>query len=362
MIDARSLPAVTHEFDVEGEFQSAKPYGSGHIHDTYCVTFDDGSRAKRIILQRINTTIFTNPIAVMENIERVTAHLRLQLHGRTDADRRVLRLVPLRDGRNWHVDAEGRYWRAYWFIERARTYDAVSSPRQALEAAKAFGEFQRLLADLPEPRLHESIPEFHNTSKRFAAFEHTVAEDAAGRGAEAREETEFALSRKAVATALANAGLPERATHNDTKLNNVLLDDETGQGICVIDLDTVMPGLAAYDFGDMVRTMTCPAAEDERDLSRVSMDFELFEAVLRGYLEGAGSFLTEQERDSLMIGAKVIIFEQGIRFLTDFLAGDTYYKVSRQDQNLDRCRTQFKLLQSIEEQENAMTRLMRALT
>ncbi len=218
------------------------------------------------------------------------------------------------------------YWRAYRFIEGARTYDAVSSPQQALEAAKAFGEFQRLLADLPGPRLHESIPDFHNTAKRFAAFERAVAEDAAGRVAEARTEIAFALSRRAIATALVNAELPERVTHNDTKLNNVLLDDETGEGICVIDLDTVMPGLAAYDFGDMVRTMTCPAAEDERDLSRVTMDFELFEAVLRGYLEGAGSFLTEQERESLIIGAKVIVFEQGIRFLADYLAGDTYYK------------------------------------
>ena len=159
-----------------------------------------------------------------------------------------------------------------------------------------------------------------------------------------------------------NAELPERVTHNDTKLNNVLLDDETGEGICVIDLDTVMPGLAAYDFGDMVRTMTCPAAEDERDLSRVTMDFELFEAVLRGYLEGAAGFLTEQERDSLITGAKVIIFEQGIRFLTDFLAGDTYYKVSRPGQNLDRCRTQFKLLESIEQQEDAMDAPLEVLT
>ena len=361
MIDEESLPAIARAFEVVGEFQSAKPYGSGHIHDTYSVTFDAGRCATRIILQRINTAIFTNPIAVMENIERVTGYLQLQLDGKVDADRRVLRLVPLRDGRSWYVDAEGRYWRAYRFIEGARTYDAVSSPRQALEAAKAFGEFQRLLADLPEPRLHESIPEFHNTGKRFARFERVVAEDAAGRGAEAREEIEFVLSRSAVATVLANAGLPERPTHNDTKLNNVLLDDETGQGICVIDLDTVMPGLAAYDFGDMVRTMTCAAAEDEPDLSRVWVDFELFEAVLRGYLEGAGPFLTERERDSLMSGAKGIIFEQGIRFLTDFLSGDTYYKVSRPDQNLDRCRTQFKLLKSIEEQEDAMMRLFRAL-
>lgn len=361
MNDGQSLVAVARAFEVGGEFRNATPYGSGHIHDTYCVSLEVGRRLERIILQRINTAIFTNPIAVMENIERVTGHLRLQVAGEDDAGRRVLRLVPTRDGRSWQVDVEGRYWRAYHFIEGARTYDAVSSPRQALEAAKAFGEFQRLLADLPGPRLHESIPGFHSTVKRFAVLERAIAADPGGRSAEARDEIVFALSRRPIAAAFLNADLPERVTHNDTKLNNVLLDDETGGGICVIDLDTVMPGLAAYDFGDMVRTMTCPAAEDERDLSRVTMDFELFEAVLRGYLEGAGSYLTECERESLIIGGKLIVFEQGIRFLTDYLAGDTYYKVSRLGQNLDRCRTQFRLLESIEQQEDAMIRLMRAL-
>ncbi|MGA9585116.1 MAG: aminoglycoside phosphotransferase family protein, partial [Terracidiphilus sp.] len=189
-----------------------------------------------------------------------------------------------------------------------------------------------------------------------------VAEDVAGRCAEARSEIAFALSRKAMATALVSAELPQRVTHNDTKLNNVLMDDETGRGICVIDLDTVMPGLVAYDFGDMVRTMTCAAGEDERNLSRVAMDFGLFDAVMRGYLEGAKGFLTTGERDSLIAGAKVIAFEQGIRFLSDHLAGDTYYKVSRAGQNLDRCRTQFKLLDSIEQQQEAMLRLLRLLT
>lgn len=361
MIDLLSLVAVTRMFEVQGGFRSANPYGSGHIHDTYCVTLDDGDREERIILQRINTVIFANPIAVMENIGRVTAHLRSQFAGRADADRRVLRLVPARSGAAWHVDAAGGYWRAYSFIECANSFDAVGSSRQAFEAACAFGEFQRRLADLPGPRLHESIAGFHDTAQRFAAFEHAVGADAAGRRATAREEIRFAMERKALATVLLDAGLPERVTHNDTKLNNVLLDQETGEGICVIDLDTVMPGLAAYDFGDMVRTMTCPAAEDERDLSRVAVDFELFDAVLRGYLDGAGSFLTAAERTSLIAGAKVIVFEQGIRFLADHLAGDTYYKVNRPQQNLDRCRTQFKLLNSINQQEGEITQLLRAL-
>lgn len=355
------LASVAQSFRVEGEFGSAERYGSGHIHDTYRAEFDDQGRRMHVLLQRINTTIFTNPISVIQNIRRVTEHVRSRLGAREDADRRVLRLIPARDGRSWHVDDEERYWRAYRFIEGARTYDEVSSARQAFEAAKAFCGFQRLLSDLPGERLAESIPHFHDTPKRFADFNWARDEDLAKRSREAREEIAFAISRRHVAGLLANAGLPERVTHNDTKLNNVMLDDATGEGICVIDLDTVMPGLVAYDFGDMVRTMTCTVAEDERDLSRVRMDFRLFEAVLRGYLEGAGDFLSEGERESLPAGAKVIVFEQGIRFLTDFLAGDRYYKVTRPEQNLDRCRTQFKLLESIEQQEGEMNRLLREL-
>jgi len=361
MIDVQRLAAVVRAFEVEGEFESAKPYGSGHIHDTFCVTFDHGSRSERIILQRINTAIFTNPIAVMQNIERVTDHLRSKLDDAPDAGRRVLQLIRTREGASWHVDEGGCYWRAYRFIEGARAFDSVSSARQAFDAAKAFGQFQRLLGDMRGPRLHESIPDFHNTPKRFAAFERAVNADAAGRCAEAGSEIELAMSQSSIARALVDAWLPERVTHNDTKLNNVLLDDETGEGICVIDLDTVMPGLAAYDFGDMVRTMTCAVAEDETDLSQVSMQFPLFEAVLRGYLEGAKKFLTAAERESLIAGAKVIVFEQGIRFLADFLCGDVYYKASRLGQNLGRCRTQFKLLESIEQQEGAMMGLLRAL-
>ena len=361
MIDEQSVAAAARAFKLDGEFRSAKAYGSGHIHDTYCATFDDGEREERIILQCINTAIFTDPVAVMENIERVTGHLRSRLTREADVGRRALQLIRARAGTCWHVDGEGRYWRGYRFIEGAQTYDAVNSPAQAFEAAKAFGEFQRLLANLPGSRLHESIADFHNTRKRFEALERAVGDDVAKRCAEAREEIAFAMSRRAIATALLSAELPERVTHNDTKLNNVLLDDETGEGICVIDLDTVMPGFAAYDFGDMVRTMTCPAAEDERDLSRVAMDFELFEAVLRGYLEGTGNFLTARERESLIAGAKVIVFEQGIRFLSDHLAGDAYYKVGRPGQNLDRCRTQFKLLESIERQQDEMLLLLQSL-
>ncbi|HEY1578070.1 MAG TPA: aminoglycoside phosphotransferase family protein [Terracidiphilus sp.] len=359
MIEEQTVAAVVSTFEVNGEFQSAERYGSGHIHDTFRVRF--GRTSAEWVLQRINTKVFRNPVAVMENIERVTTHVRSRLHGAEDADRRVLQLVRARDGKAWHVDAGERYWRAYRFIEGARTFDEVRSEQQAFEAAKAFGEFQRMLADLPAPKLAHSIPDFHNTPKRFVDFQRAVGEDVAGRLHEAQHEVAFAISRRTIAGELDGKGLPERVTHNDTKLNNVMLDERSGEGICVIDLDTVMPGFVPHDFGDMVRTMTCPAAEDERDLSLVGMEFRLFEAVSRGYLAGAGEVLTADERGSLIAGARVIVFEQGLRFLTDHLAGDTYYKVSRPGQNLDRSRTQFRLLESIEAQQSDMERLLRSV-
>lgn len=361
MIGDDRLAAVVSSFAIAGELESAEPYGSGHIHDTYSVRFGNDRGGGHLLLQRINTGIFKNPIAVMENIERVTKHVRWRLRGVRDAERRVLQLVNACDGKPWHVDAEENYWRAYSFIEGAQTFDEVSSARQAFEAAKAFGGFQRMLADLPGERLAEGIPDFHNTPKRFADLGWAVDQDVAGRCDEAKPEIAFAISRRAIAGILADAGLPERVTHNDTKLNNVLMDERSGEGICVIDLDTVMPGIVAHDFGDMVRTMTCQIAEDERDLSRVEMKFSLFESVLRGYLEGAGDFLSDLERESLVTGAKVIVYEQGIRFLTDFLNGDKYYKVSRPGQNLDRGRTQFRLLDSIEQQESEMEGFLRRL-
>ncbi len=273
----------------------------------------------------------------------------------------MLALVPTRAGGVFHIDADGGYWRAYHFIDGAKTYDAVQAPDQAFQAARAFGEFQKLLADLPTPRLHDTIPDFHHTPKRFAALEHAIEADVAGRAATTSSEIEFALARQSMCGVLLDAGLPERVTHNDTKINNVMLDDITGEGICVIDLDTVMPGLALYDFGDMVRTGTSPAPEDERDLSKVHLQFSFFEALARGYLSSAGGFLTREEKHYLAFSGKLITFEIGLRFLTDYLAGDTYFKVHREGHNLDRCRTQFKLLASMEQQEEQMVRLVDSL-
>ena len=339
-----NVSAAARSLEIDGEFIEAHPYGSGHINDTYRLFFKNGGAPFCNILQRINHNIFKNPEALMQNVERVTAHLATIVADEPDWRRRALRLIPARDGRGWHVDAAGNHWRAYRFIERARTYDAVESTEQAFQAGRAFGRFQQQLAGLPAPRLHDTIPDFHHTPKRFTALEQAIAADTAGRAALAKAEIDFALAHKPMASVLPDAKLPERVTHNDTKFNNVMLDDVTGEGICVIDLDTVMPGLAPYDFGDMVRTTTSPAMEDERDLRKVTMQF-----------------LTREEKALLAFSGKLITFEIGTRFLTDYLAGDTYFKVHREGHNLDRCRTQFKLVESIEEQEERMNRLVESL-
>ena len=353
--------AVARNFQIDGECVEAPPFGSGHINDTFRVTFQNGSDTFFHILQRINRDIFRNPDALMENIQRVTAHLSAQVTNVPDRDRRVSRLIPARDGKAWHVDEDGDYWRAYFYISGARTYDAVENTDQAFQAARAFGRFQEMLANLPLPRLHDTIPDFHNTPKRFEALLAAISSDSANRAILVQPEIEFALAHEPIVSILLGANLPERVTHNDTKLNNVLLDEVTGEGICVVDLDTVMPGLTPYDFGDMVRTTTSPTAEDELDLSKVSMHFPMFEALVRGYLSSAGEFLTKEERKLLAFSGKLISFEIGIRFLTDYLSGDTYFRIHRQGHNLDRCRTQFKLVESIERQKDAMERLVESL-
>jgi Ser/Thr protein kinase RdoA (MazF antagonist) len=363
--DVRS---IGRHFQIYGEFVSAQPYGSGHINDTYATTYDQGGTSIRYVLQRINHAIFKNPVGLMENIKRTTHHLREKLlaAGSTQITRETLTVIPARDGLPYHRDPEGNYWRMYIFIEGARTYDLIETPEQACEAAKAFGQFQKLLSDLPPPRLTETIPDFHNTPKRFEALEKAIEADAKNRATSAKAEIEFAQKLKPITTKLLElnqAGeIPERITHNDTKLNNVMLDDVTGKGICVIDLDTVMPGLALYDIGDMIRTATNSAKEDERDLSKVKMRMPIFEALVRGYLESAGEFLTKAEKKYLAFSGKLITFEIGIRFLTDYLSGDTYFKIHREGQNLDRCRTQFKLAQSIADQEEAMNKMINELT
>ena len=362
VIEKPAVDAVVRQFQLPGECVSAVPFGNGHINDTYRVVCLEGGREHRAILQRINTQIFRNPDALMSNIERVTSHLAAQVAHLPDADRRVTRLIPTKeDGAGWLRDAEGGCWRAYRFIDGATSIDNVTSTHQAFQAARAFGQFQSHLATLPEPRLFDTIPDFHNTPKRFAALEAAIRADVAHRAQSVQAEIDFALARKPIASVLLDAGLPERVTHNDTKLNNALLDDNTGEGICIVDLDTVMPGLALYDFGDMIRTTTNPASEDERDLSQVAMLFPMFEALVRGYLETAGGFLTQEETAQLAFSGQLITYEIAIRFLTDHLNGDTYFKIHRPNHNLDRTRSQFRLLELLEQNEEAMVRFVESV-
>lgn len=358
------IESIVKEFQFDGRFLTAQLNEAGHINDTYVVAYDHNGTGVRYILQRINQNIFKNPREIMENITRVTSHIRekLMAEGASDICRRVLTVIPTHDGASYYKDSEGSYWRAYLFIENGRTYDTPQSPTHAYEAARMFGRFQRMLVDLPEPALYETIPDFHNGPKRFQQFQQALEADVCNRSKDARHEIDFLLKNAWIFDVLIkfvkNGEIPVRVTHNDTKINNVILDDKSGEGLCVIDLDTVMPGLALSDFGDMVRTATSPAEEDERDLSKVMMQMPLFESLVRGFLEETEAFLTPTEKRYLPFAGKLITFEQLTRFLADYLAGDVYYKVHREGHNLDRCRTQLKLVQSITEQEDEMNALV----
>ncbi len=353
------LHLVMEEFRFEGQYVGILSYGSGHINDTYSVYFQLEERALRYILQRINTNVFHDPVELMENVEGVTHYLHDAItEAGGDPWRETLNLVPTRDGGFYYVDAEGGYWRAYIFIEDTVTLQQTRNKADFYNSARSFGKFQLLLADYPASTLHETIPLFHNTPNRVLQFKQALAADVKGRAAGVQKEIDFVLSREEFAHILvdmqAQGKLPLRVTHNDTKLNNVLIDSKSGKGICVVDLDTVMPGLSLYDFGDSIRFGASTATEDEQDLSKVHFDIDLFEAYTKGYLEVAGKVLTENEIDSLPIGAKMMTLECGMRFLTDYLAGDTYFKIEREAQNLDRCRTQFKLIEEMEQQWDAM--------
>lgn len=356
------LNKICSSLVIYGDFISAEPYGSGHINDTYKVTVNQSGTVVNYIFQRINNRIFKDVEMLMDNIRRVTEHLGRKIAGKEDSSRMALEIVPARNGQPFLIDDDGNYWRAYLFIEKAQTYDVIKNTGQAYETARAFGRFQRELADMSGARLFETIPDFHHTPKRLETLESAIKSDLKGRVKEVQPEIDFVMKRKADTARLielnAAGAIPERITHNDTKLNNVMIDDVSGQGICVIDLDTVMPGLVHYDFGDMVRTSTSPALEDEKDLSKVFMQFDMFEALLRGYLEEAGTFLNPVEREYLPFSGKLITLEIGIRFLTDYLSGDVYFKISRPEHNLDRCRTQFKLVESIETQLDRMNKLL----
>jgi len=359
----RDIKSIVKHFCICGELTEIRPLPRGHINDTYVLTTKKNKHIVRYILQRINHTVFKDPPSVMGNIIRVTEHIRSRMQ-RIDPGRasRQLTVIASVDDTCFHKDTEGNFWRVYNFIEGAVTYDTIESAELAYEAARMFGWFQKMLVDLPGPALHESICDFHNTPKRFETFGAVLKEDTCNRAKNAKPEINFLFDNAAICDVLLNlAGkgkIPIRVTHNDTKVNNVMLDKNTNKGVCVIDLDTVMPGLSIYDFGDMIRTGTTFADEDERNLSKVAMNLPMFEVFARGFAEQSSHFLTSTEKEHLAFAAKLITFEQFIRFLTDYLAGDVYYKVHREGHNLDRSRTQMKLVQSIIKQEEAMNEVI----
>ncbi|MDD6214565.1 MAG: aminoglycoside phosphotransferase family protein [Firmicutes bacterium] len=340
-----NLSDIIRNFEINVEIE---PYGNGHINDTYIAQSDP-----KYILQRINSAVFKNPEQVMSNIMGVTEHLRRKIiENGGNPERETLNLVKTRDGKSYYKADSDNYFRMYKFIEDAVSYDKAENLRQFCEAAKAFGRFQNMLSDYPVEKLYETIPDFHDTRKRFENFETAVTEDRMHRLAGVKKEVDFAFARKEdtgiIVDAIADGRVPIRVTHNDTKLNNVMLDKQTGEGVCVIDLDTVMPGSLLYDYGDALRFGASSGAEDERDLNKIWFDLDLFEVFTQGFLSEVGGALNEEEVRLLPFSAKIMTYECGIRFLGDYLNGDTYFKIHRHGQNLDRARTQFKLVADIE--------------
>ena len=357
---------VVSQFAISGEFIGSEVIESGHINATYIASFQKSeSHVERYILQRINGHVFLDPLAVMRNVEMVTRHINDKvMRVKQDQGGQTLSLYPARSGQFFITGERGGLWRCYNFIEGCKTYDIVENTRQAYQAAHAFGAFQDLVADIALDEIKETIPDFHHTPKRYQRLMDVAEQDAHGRATSVQAELDFVRERAGIVSKLIDlkdAGvLPERVTHNDTKINNVMMDMQTDEAVCVIDLDTVMPGLSLYDFGDLVRTAVSPAAEDEPDLSKVEMRMPMFEALAQGYMD-ACDCLCEAEVENLAFSGKLISLEVGMRFLTDHLEGDVYFKSHRENHNLDRARTQFRLVELIEAVEPEMERFVQTL-
>ncbi len=351
------IKQALRQFCLEGTPVSFAPYGNGHINDTYLVTTDQ----KRYILQAINHFVFKEPALLMENIERVTAFLRRNARD----PREVLTLVPTLSGDSFYHDPQGDFWRVYLFLENSICLDRVESPADFYECAAAFGKFQRDLSSFPAETLHETIPDFHNTPKRYRDFLQALERDPLGRAAAAQKEIAFVKARADFYPLLLEASrkgdLPLRVSHNDTKSNNVMLDAVTRKALCVIDLDTIMPGFSVTDFGDAIRFGASTAAEDEQDLDRVRLDLDLFKVYTEGFLTGAGHRLTESEVLLLPEGAKMMTIECGMRFLADYLEGDVYFKTAYPEHNLVRARTQFKLVEEMERYQETLKEIVRTV-
>lgn len=360
------LAEIGAHFQIGGTYLGCERYHGGHINDTYFATYDGPGGKCRYVHQRINAVVFRDPQALTQNIAAVTRHVREKLSAldMPDLERRVLRLVPTLEGRDLLVTAHGDYWRTYPYVEGTVCYGTARGPQDAFSAARAFGEFSRLLSDFPVQSLHVTLPNFHDTPLRFTNLVSAIESDAHNRAASAAQEITHAMRLAPLSSALqeiaSTANLPLRATHNDTKITNVLFDERSDEAICILDLDTIMPGLTLYDVGELVRTAATRAAEDEPDASKVHVDPELFEAVANGFIAGAGAMLTATERNAFVTAGKVLAFENGIRFLADYLNGDVYFRVHRDAQNLDRARAQFAVVESLARQEEDLLRRMNA--
>jgi hypothetical protein len=358
-MDSEKLKEIGACFQMKGKIMEVTPYGNGHINDTYLLTATENGQATRYILQRMNRQVFTDIKGLMENIVNVTAFLHQEILKRGgDQKREALSVIFTKEEKPYLEWTDESDWRMYLFVEGATSYDTVEKPGDFYESAVAFGHFQKLLANFPATTLHETIPDFHNTVNRFEKFRRAVEADVCHRAKTVETEIAFAMDREAdchiLCDLLEKKELPLRVTHNDTKLNNIMIDNETGKGICVIDLDTVMPGLALYDYGDSIRFGANTGAEDEKDLSKISCDLTLFSLYTKGYIEGCDGSLTQKEIELMPMGAKLMTLECGIRFLTDYLEGDHYFKIHRPEHNLDRARTQFALVADMEKKWEQM--------
>jgi Ser/Thr protein kinase RdoA (MazF antagonist) len=362
---ASLLEDIIYKFSIYGELENLKPFGKGHINDTFLSTWNQAGTRVRYTHQRINDHVFTKPDEVMENILRVTRHIaeKLRALNAGDRSRRTLTVIPSRDGKPWVRDAEGGWWRTYCFIENAHARELAESPDEAKLLGQSAGLFQKQLADLDGPRLFETIPNFHNMETRYVRFHEALDKDEHKRAKTCENEISFLLENEKrggiLIRSIREGRIPERICHNDTKMNNILLDDEGGASLCVIDLDTVMPGSSLFDWGDLVRTVTTRAEEDERDLSKVVFDTSYFRALLEGYLSEARDFLVLEETKLLTEAGRNITHIMGLRFLTDYLEGDHYYHIDRPDHNLDRCRNQLALIHSMDSQWDEAERIVK---
>ena len=361
-MDQNMIKSVAAHFAFGGTLANIKELTAGNINVTYRLTYTEKGVPYQYIIQRINTNAFKDPVSLMDNVGKVTAHIRASYKAEgIDPDRRVLTFVPCDNGTLLYQDAEGGAWRAYHYVDGVTAYDQIESADLFREAGQGFGEFQTRLCDFPAAELVETIPGFHNTAHRYGMFLKAVQEDAAGRVASISDDIAFFKDRMDLAHAIVSKlgdpeMLPLRVTHNDTKLNNVLIDNATGKALCVIDLDTVMPGSSLYDYGDAVRYGACTAAEDEPDTSKIDFDMTLFEAFTEGFVSATAGKLTDTEIRLLPLGIRVITYELAMRFLTDYINGDVYFKTNYEGHNLVRARAQMKLLTVVEEKYDEMCR------